>query len=73
MEVTLQGVHGASITRHLEKDISRALERVPIPRQNMENEHAINSGDWDKLDKGYATQMLIFEVTKQLFLFFRGS
>ena len=65
MEVTLHGVHGVSVASHVELDISCALEHVPIPRQNMEDEHAINSGDWDKLEKaGGATQMLIVQVTK---------
>ena len=65
MEVTLHGVHGVSVASHVDLDISCALEHVPIPRQNMEDEHAINSGDWDKLEKaGGATQMLTVQVTK---------
>ena len=58
MEVTLHGVHGVRVADHAEEDISGALEHVPIPRQNMEDEHAIDSGDWDKLEKaGRARQM----------------
>ena len=65
MEVTLHGVHGVSVASHVDLEISCALEHVPIPRQNMEDEHAINSGDWDKLEKaGGATQMLTVQVTK---------
>ena len=65
MEVTLHGVHGVSVASHVDLVISCALEHVPIPRQNMEDEHAINSGDWDKLEKaGGATQMLTVQVTK---------
>ena len=65
MEVTLHGVHGVSVASHVDLDISCALEHVPIPRQNIEDEHAINSGDWDKLEKaGGATQMLTVQVIK---------
>ena len=65
MEVTLHGVHGVCVAGHVGEDISRALVHVPILRQNMEDEHAINSGDWDKLEKaGGVTQMLIVQVTK---------
>ena len=65
MEVTLHGVHGVSVASHVDLDISCALEHVPIPRQNMEDEHAINSGDWGKLEKaGGATPMLTVQVTK---------
>ena len=50
MEVTLHGVHGVRVADHAEEDISGALEHVPIPRQNMEDEHAINSnGNWEEL------------------------
>ena len=46
------------MTGHVGEDISRALEHVLIPRQNMEDERALNSGDWDELQKpGRATQM----------------
>ena len=65
MEVTLHGVHGVRVASHVDLVISCALEHVPIPRQNMEDEHAINSGDWDKLEKaGGATQMLTVQVIK---------
>ena len=65
MDVTLHGVHGVCAAGHVGEDISRALEHVLIPRQNMEDEHAINSGDWDKLEKaGGATQMLTVQVIK---------
>ena len=65
MEVTLHGVHGVSVASHVDLDISCALEHVPIPRQNMEDEHAINSGDWGKLEKaGGATPMLTVQVMK---------
>ena len=65
MEVTLHGVHGVRVAGHVDLVISCALEHVPIPRQNMEDEHAINSGDWDKLEKaGGATPMLTVQVTK---------
>ena len=65
MDVTLHGVHGVCAAGHVGEDISRALEHVLIPRQNMEDEHAINSGDWDKLEKaGGATPMLTVQVTK---------
>ena len=65
MEVTLRGVHGVCVVGHVGEDISCALEHVPIPCQNMEDEHAINSGDWDKLEKaGGATPMLTVQVTK---------
>ena len=65
MEVTLHGVHGVRVASHVDLVISCALEHVPIPRQNMEDEHAINSGDWDKLEKaGGATPMLTVQVTK---------
>ena len=57
MEVTLHGVHGVRVTQHVEWDSNRVLEHVPIPRQNIEDEH-VNSGDWEKLEKaGRATQM----------------
>ena len=50
MEVTLHGLYGTSVAAHVGEDISRALEHVPIPRQNMEDEHAINSnGNWEEL------------------------
>ena len=65
MEVTLHGVNVVIVASHVDLDISCALEHVPIPRQNMEDEHAINSGDWDKLEKaGGATQMLTVQVIK---------
>ena len=65
MEVTLHGVRGVCVTRHVEWESNRVLEHVPIPRQNMEDEHAIISGHWDKLKKGEcATEMLIVQVTK---------
>ena len=65
MDVILHGVHGICAAGHVGEDISRALEHVLIPRQNMEDEHAINSGDWDKLEKaGGATQMLTVQVIK---------
>ena len=65
MEVTLHGVNGVIVASHVDLVISSALEHVPIPRQNMEDEHAINSGDWDKLEKaGGATQMLTVQVIK---------
>ena len=65
MEVTLHGVHGVRVAGHVDLVISCALEHVPIPRQNMEDEHAINSRDWDELQNGEgATQMLIVQVTK---------
>ena len=65
MDVTLHGVHGVCVTGHVGEDISRALEHVLIPRQNMEDEHAINNGDWDKLEKAEgATQMLTVQVIK---------
>ena len=65
MDVTLHGVHGVCAAGHVGEDISRALEHVLIPRQNMEDEHAINSGDWDELQNGEgATQMLTVQVTK---------
>ena len=58
MDVTLHGVNGVCVTGHVGEDISRALEHVLIPRQNMEDERALNSGDWDELQKpGRATQM----------------
>ena len=58
MEVILHGVHGICVAGHVGEDISRALEHVLIPRQNMEDERALNSGDWDELQKpGRATQM----------------
>ena len=57
MEVTLHGVHGVRVTHHVEWDSSRVLEHVPIPRQNIEDEH-VNSADLEKLEKaGRATQM----------------
>ena len=57
MEVTLHGVHGVRVTHHVEWDSNRVLEHVPIPRQNIEDEH-VNSGDWEKLEKaGRATEM----------------
>ena len=40
MEVTLHGVHGVSVAGHVDLDISGALEHVPIPRQNMEDEQS---------------------------------
>ena len=65
MDVTLHGVNGVIVASHVDLHISSALEHVPIPRQNMEDEHAINSGDWDKLEKaGGATQMLTVQVIK---------
>lgn len=56
-EVTLHGVHGVCVAGRVWEDISSVLEHVPIPRQNIEDEH-VNSGDWEKLEKaGRATQM----------------
>lgn len=64
MEVTLHGVNGVSAASHVKEDIRIALAHVPIPRQLMEDEHAMNSGgDWDKITKeGFATQMLNVKV-----------
>ena len=70
MEVTLHGVHGVCVASHVDLDISCALEHVPIPRQNMEDEHVI---DWDELQNGGgATQFLIVRVKNNYFYFSRG-
>ena len=58
MEDNLHEVNGVCVAGHVEQDFSRAVEHVPIPRQNMEDKRAINNGDWDKLEKGgCATEM----------------